>query len=243
MRTAERKVVLALGAALVAAPVAGVLLVIGLYQYGLTLVPEQPHLEVAASAPPLLQQAVWARVGGLGPPRIEPMTVWGFASLRVCRFNGGADGREACLSAHPGVAIADTWARQHARNHDVSPDGLGQVATAGWLTRHGSAERVIAGLVSTAEWGRGWHSVDEAARGYFGKAAAELAAPEAAVMAASLADAANRSRGVDPWCAPPASTAARNRVLRRMAANGAIAPRALQALVEAPLGVIARACS
>jgi hypothetical protein len=242
MRTAERKVMFALGAALVAAPVAGVLLVMGLYQYGLTLLPEKPHLDVAAAVPPILQQAVWARFGGLGPPVFEPMTVWGFVSLRVCRFNGGSAGREACLSAHPGVAIADSLARQHTRSHDVSPDGLGQVATAGWLTRNGSAEGVISGLVSTAEWGRGWHGVDEAARGYFGKAAFELAASEAAVLAASLTDAANRSRGVDPWCAPTESTAARNGVLRRMAANGAIASSALQALAQTPLGVIERAC-
>jgi Transglycosylase len=179
MRSAERKVVLVLGAGLLAAPVAGALLVIGLYQYG--------------------------------------------------------------VAAHPGVALADTWSRQHARDQDVSPDGLGQVATAGWLTRNASADRVIDGLVATAEWGHGRHGVDDAARGYFAKPASALSASEAAVLAAALTDAANRSRGVDPWCAP-AEAAARNRVLRRMAANGAVASRALQALVQGPVGVVERRC-
>ena len=148
MRSTERTALLTAAGGLVGAPVLGALLVAGLYQYGLSVMPERPRLDAPKVASPLLHAAVWARFGGTGAPRFAPMTIWGFVSLRACRFSGGAEGREACLRGHPGVALADALARQHARSLAVPADGLETIATAGWLTRNASADRVIDSLLA-----------------------------------------------------------------------------------------------
>lgn len=239
---------LALG---LAAVVVGVFLLLSaLYRYGLSLVPESARFTAFSAPPPLVEAAIWARFGGSGPPELRRMTPWSFTGLRLCRLFAGrfwnSEGREACLRYHPGISVASATSHEHlAALGPLSAlrRDLGEAATAAWLTRSRSAPEVLADLAGSADWGHGWHGVDEAAEGFFAKPAKELTAPEAALLAAALTDRENHSRAVDPWCAPAEARRVRDHVLEQMAGNGALSASELASSSASSLGVVDRGCS
>lgn len=244
MRPQDRTLLRAAALIVIGGPAAFAALVTGLYVFGLSQVPERPSLAAHALHAPLLEAAFWARFGGVGTPELEPMTPWSFARLRACRAMAArfevTGGREACLRAHTGVAIAAAVAQEHVRDQGTLSGvrrEAGQVSTAAWLTRNGDFTSVTDYLAATANWGHGWRGADEAAQGFFGKALAALGPDEVALLAASVADPTNRSPAADPWQSPDAALAARNVVLERMAGNGALAAGALAEMSRRPLGV------
>ncbi len=70
--------------------------------------------------------------------------------------------------------------------------------------------------------------------GYFGRPIEAATTAEAALLAAMIED-----RGHDPWCNPDGAADGRNRILRRMLANGAINEPAFTIESAAPLTVVA----
>ena len=246
-----RKVWLGLGSAVLAVPVLGWLQMAGIYQLGLTLAPDPPVMPAAVSLPPLVDAAIWARFGGGVERRVEGLTPWTFVALRVCRLQAakGEDRQqraEQCLAQQVGLPLAASIAAQHVRDNGpaqgVAARELGQVATAGWLTRTWDADALVRELAQRGDFGAGGRGIEDAARRYFDKTPAALTAPEAATLAAALAGAERWQAGVSPWCAPAEALAARNRVLGRMAVNGAIAAAAVQPMVQQPLAVVDRPC-
>ena len=226
------------------------LLLAGLYRYGLTLVPEGARSSASPAPPPLVEAAIWARFGGSGEPHLRRMTPWSFVALRVCRLTAGTfrftESRDTCLRFHSGISVASATSHEHiealgplsAVRHD-----LGEAATAAWMTRNRSAAEVLADLATSADWGHGWHGIDEAAGGFFGKTAADLSAAEAALLAAALADRESHSLATDPSCRPSEARQARDRVLRRMTLNTVLTERQLETALASPLGTQKRACS
>ena len=250
MRTTQRHAWFVLGVVLSAAPVVGVLLVAGL-PVRVSIAPARPAVPLGPLPPPLVAAAIWARFGGGVDQRVDPLTVWGFAALRWCRFQAaGADDRqqqaEQCLATQVGLPLAASIAARHVRDEgqsqSVAARELGQVATAGWLTRSWDADSLVRDLAQRGDFDVGGRGVEDAARRYFDKTPAALTAAGAATLAAALPGAERWQAGVSPWCAPTAATAARNRVLRRMAANGAVDAGELQVMMQSPLGVLDRGC-
>ena len=230
---------------MVAAPVGLLGLMVGLYFYGLSLVPETPRPAAAPLPPAVVADAIWARFDGGAHP-VEAMTPWAFFELRVCRaLASRADDREAareeCIRKHPGVEVAGAVATDHVIGHGLTRSlrgEIGQVATAAWLTRQWSRADLLRHLAATGDFGHGWHGVEAAARGYFGKDAGALTATEAALLAAIL----GRTSAADPWCHPDRSLAERNHVLDRMALAGALHGDAPAELGRQPLGVADGKC-
>jgi membrane peptidoglycan carboxypeptidase len=85
-----------------------------------------------------------------------------------------------------------------------------------WVSRHWTAEEVMASYAENASFGGGLIGIDAAARWYFGEEPARLALHEAALLAA-LAQAPARN---DPLCRPEAALERRDVVLSRLQALG-----------------------
>lgn len=85
-------------------------------------------------------------------------------------------------------------------------------------------------------FGSGFYGVEAAARGYFGKSAANLKVGESAVLAGLL----KSPQALSPWNNLEAATEARNFVLRRMREQGFITRDEYRAEVDAPLLVTKR---
>jgi hypothetical protein len=176
-------------ALLIAGIVGFVLSLPAIYLFGLWLAPPRPVAE-AAAAPGLLREALWARAEG---------------------------GRATELTAIQGV---DYLSGLHIREHSVAPgfrEGITQFATAVWLTRSWTKDSLLDTMAARGEFGYGWRGVEAAARGYFGRSAAQLTLPQTALIASRIGD----SR-TDPWCEPEVAIAMRNRILASMRDNGAI---------------------
>ena len=103
-----------------------------------------------------------------------------------------------------------------------------------WLTRSWTRDNFLDTLAARGDFGYGWRGVDAAARGYFGREAAELTLPEAAMIASRIGD-----PGTDPWCETEAATGMRNRILDRMRENGVIDEAAWHAARSAPFELAA----
>lgn len=244
MRREEKRVARVLVLALIGVPLGLVGMMVGLYFYGLSLVPA-PGPATAPPPPPALAAAIWARFDGSAPD-VEAMTPWTFVQLRVCRaLASRADdrdaAREACIRQHPGVEVAGAVATDHVLHHGLRRSlrgEIGQVATAAWLTRHWTRDDLVRQIAGDGDFGHGWRGVDAAARGYFDRAPGALTADQSALLAALIGGA---PRG-DPWCHPETARAARNHVLERMVVNAALAPDALTGLRDQPLGVVEGPC-
>ena len=117
---------------------------------------------------------------------------------------------------------ASTITQQLAKNLYLSPSKnpvrkLRELVIARRLEAELKKSRILELYLNVIEWGDGLYGVESAARTYFGKPAAELGAPEAALLAAAIAN----PRNFNP--ARPSSRLLRRQqlILRRM---GAVSP-------------------
>ena len=92
------------------------------------------------------------------------------------------------------------------------------------MTRSWTKAELVDTLAERGEFGAAYRGVEAAAQGYFGRAAAQLTLPQAAMVAGLLA-----TRRTDPWCDPALAASLRHRVLEGMRDNGAIDDRAFDA--------------
>ena len=119
------------------------------------------------------------------------------------------------------VEGASTITQQLARAAQLSPERtyrrkIREVLIAGRLEEKYSKSQILEEYLNTVYFGEGYYGVEAAARGYFGKTAADLKPAEAALLAALV-----RSPSSDAPCvAPTRALARRNLVLRLMRAQG-----------------------
>jgi penicillin-binding protein 1A len=106
-----------------------------------------------------------------------------------------------------------------------------EAALAWQLSQHWSKPRILAAYLNTIYFGNGAYGVQQAAKVYFGKDAAGLTLPEAALLAGIPAD----PSSYDPVARPEGARARRTIVLRAMLEQGAITPSEFRAADREPL--------
>jgi len=228
---------------LVAGVAAAVLFMPAVYFLGLWLAPPRP-VPAAAHAPALLGDALWARAEGGRAGELQPINPISFVRMRVCRTLAArtddpalrARRRAECMKIVPAIQAADYLSGVHMRAEHVPEGGfrhgISQFATTAWLTRSWTKAELLDTLASRGDFGFGWHDAEAAARGYFGRPAADLDLAQAAMVAAFIG-----ARPPDPWCAPDAARDMRRRILERMRDNLAIDDSAFRAADASGLGL------
>jgi 1A family penicillin-binding protein len=94
-----------------------------------------------------------------------------------------------------------------------------------------SKAQILHAYLNAVYFGDGYHGVEAASRGYFGKSAAELQPHEAALLAGLV----RSPSGYSPSTNPKRALARRNLVLRLMRDTGRITPVEYQASIDMPL--------
>ena len=106
-----------------------------------------------------------------------------------------------------------------------------EIILAARLERRYSKSRILEEYLNTVYFGEGYYGVEAASRGYFGKAAADLALHEAALLAALVRSPSNDA----PRVAPKRAMARRNLVLRLMRKHERISEAQFRAATTASL--------
>ena len=217
-----------------------------LYSLGLALAPPRP-VPPQAAVPSLVADALWARAGGGRATQLVPLTPISFFRLMSCgvsahvvddgrtQLEREADCQHQYLPAFDGVDLlsAAYVQAEHPQSSDFR-NGISQYSTNIWLTHSFTKAQFLATFAERGDFAVGFHGVDAAAHGYFGRSAAELTLAQAA-MIAGLAG----TRRSDPWCNPAAAAARRHMVLVRMRDNAAIDEQAFHDADVSELGVVA----
>lgn len=228
----------------IAGVVGAALFPFAIYYVGLAAAPPRPT-PAHAPAPRLLADALWARADGGHAAEFTPITPISMAVFLGCvaveDFNDTAPGDArrvtACRSYQPAIAGLEYFSRMHMRDAHVKPsfrEGLGRLSTTIWITHSWTKAEFLNTLAARGEVGDAFRGVEAAAVGYFGRAAAQLTLPQAALIAALIG-----SRRGDPWCEPEVAASMRNRVLDRMREDDAIDERDFQSASLAPLDLAA----
>ena len=149
---------------------------------------------------------------------------WGVDPIRIA----GAAWRN--VRAGRIVEGASTITQQLARAAQLSPvrtyeRKVREILVAARLEERYSKSQILEEYLNTVYFGEGYHGVEAASRGYFGKSAADVNLAEAALLAALV-----RSPSVDaPGVSAARATRRRNLVLTLMQRQGRISPADLQA--------------
>jgi penicillin-binding protein 1A len=134
------------------------------------------------------------------------------------------------------VQGASTITQQLARASQLSPvrtyeRKFREILLAARLEERYSKSRILEAYLNTVYFGDGHYGVEAAARGYFGKSAADLDLPDAALLAALV-----RSPSTDaPGTSPARATKRRNLVLRLMREQDRITDAELATALAADL--------
>src|SRR4029078_58035 len=94
-----------------------------------------------------------------------------------------------------------------------------------------SKQDILSAYLNAVYFGDGYHGVEAASRGYFGKAAADLEPHEAALLAGIV----RSPNGYSPSLAPERALARRNLVLRLMRDTGRIDESQYRSSIDLPL--------
>jgi 1A family penicillin-binding protein len=134
------------------------------------------------------------------------------------------------------VEGGSTITQQLARAAQLTPvrtyeRKIREILVAAQLEERYSKAQILEEYLNTVYFGEGYHGVEAAARGYFGKSAADLGIADAALLAALV-----RSPSADAPCVAPArATRRRNLVLALMARQARITPAQLAEALRAGL--------
>lgn len=129
-----------------------------------------------------------------------------------------------------------TITQQLARAAQLTPERtyerkIREIMLAAQLEQRYTKSQILEEYLNTVYLGEGYHGVEAASRGYFGKPASDLKPHEAALLAALV-----RSPSTDaPRAAPARALERRNLVLRKMRAQGRLSDEAFKAATMAPL--------
>lgn len=215
---------------LVIAGVAGaVLFPVAIYLIGLAVGPPLPT-PVRTTVAPLLAEAIWARADGGKATALTPVTHVSMAKFAACvaveDFNdttpGDAQRVANCREYMPALLGVEYLAGTHMRDANLQTsfgEGLARFSTLVWITHTWTKVDFLNTVAERGEFGEGLRGAEMASRHYFGRSAAELTLPQAALLAAFIGD---RKTVFDPWCGPAGAVAFRSRVLQRMWDNDSI---------------------
>ena len=228
---------------LIAGVTGAVLFPPALYLIGLAVAPPRP-VPAEKSVPPLIADAIWARANGGRATALTPISPVSMAKFLACvafedlndTTPGDAQRVEACRGYMPAVLGVEYLSGVHMRDANLNPsfrEGLGRFSTTVWMTRSWTRAEFLNTLAGRAEFAHGWRGVEAASRGYFGRDAAELSLPQAALLAAFIGE-----HWQDPWCGPAGSAALRHRVLEQMLDNLAIDDKAFQTADASSLDIV-----
>lgn len=223
------------------------MLVAGYMSLGLFFAPPWPVPSNTAVLP-LAADALWARADGGAATNLNPFTPVRFAQLLACLAaaesvdNPGmqeaaqADCRRQYM---PAFGAVEYVSEQHMRAANLVEPGFrkghAKFVTTVWLTRSWTKADLLATLVERGEYGVGFRGLEGAARGYFGRTAAELTLPQMALAAGLVGGV-----GPDPWCDAAGAAQVRHGILERMRDNNAIDEPAFQAADVSDLSLTAR---
>ena len=228
----------------VAGAIGAALFPFALYSLGLALAPPPPTPS-KMPVPPIVADALWARAGGGRATNLVPLTPVSFFRLMSCgvsahvvddgrtQLEREADCQHQYMPAFDGVDLLSGAYVNAARPRSSEfRNGLSQFSTNIWLTHEFTKADFLATFAERGDFALGFHGVQAAAQGYFGRSAAALTLPQAA-MIAGLAG----TRRTDPWCNPAAAAARRHMVLVRMRENAVIDEQAFRDADVSDLGV------
>ncbi|MEO7156606.1 MAG: transglycosylase domain-containing protein [Vicinamibacterales bacterium] len=241
MQIDRRRLVLGiLGAA-----VAGAFLLLpALSLVGSLLAPSQPK-PATTHVPMLLGEAIWARGLGGRATELQPLNPFTIARMASCHLlaersddqNERNAQHDECFKLIPAVQAIGYLATVHMRSEGVWQDPrvpFVQIATVTKLSSTWTRAELLDTLAERGEFPLGFVGVESASRGYFGRSAAELALPQAALLGSMIGE--NR---IDPWCNADRAAALRRRVLERMRDNLAIDDAAMELANRSELGLSA----
>jgi hypothetical protein len=214
----------------------------GLYLIGLAVAPPRP-IPAATAVPAVVGDAIWARANGGQAAALTPITPISMARFIACvaiedfqdDTPGDAQRIAACRGYMPALQGVEYLSGMHMRDANLNPsfrEGLGRFSTTVWLTHSWTKAELLNTLASRAKFPHGWRGIEQASQGYFGRDAAELSLPQAALLAAFIGE-----QWQDPWCGPGGSARLRHRVLEQMRDNLAIDDQAFQAADASSLDV------
>lgn len=184
------------------------------YRYGLSQVGETPPTPMPRTD--FATRALWA-VEENGPPRLEPRWPWTLLADLVGLFplrKGQRPRAGSWMSSH----VAGRWlaSRAGGEHEPHLRRSLRTVALSIWISRHWSAEELLASYADGVSFGPGLTGLDAAARAYFGKEAGQLALHEAALLAGVV----RSPTRYHPLCRPENALRVRDFSLSRLHALG-----------------------
>jgi len=213
------------------------------YGVGTALGPARP-VPSKTRLPPVVADALWARADGGRATRLEPITPLSMFKSAACAAEAHVivDARSQleregdCRIHMPAMAGVELLSDAHVKAaHPQRGDflnGISRFSTTIWLTHSFTKEEFLSTFADLGVFGFGFHGVEAAARGYFGRSAAELTVPQAALIAAMAG-----TRLTDPWCNPAGAAGRRHNVLEKMRKNEAIDEPAFHEADVSELGV------
>jgi 1A family penicillin-binding protein len=155
--------------------------------------------------------------------------------------NPGAAARAVWQAIRQGRIVSgfSTITQQLARNLYLTADRsmrrkMLEMLWAVKIDLHWSKDRILEAYLNEVYWGHGVYGVEEAARTYFGKSAAELDLPEAALLAGML----QSPETYSPYNNRDAAAKRREVVLNRLAQDGRITPEEAAAAAKTPIKLI-----
>jgi 1A family penicillin-binding protein len=176
--------------------------------------------------------------------RVSPRMIDALLSVEDRRFysHHGLDAFRIVAAAVRNVRAGrileggSTLTQQLARTLQLSPERtytrkIREAAIAAQLESRYGKDEILAAYLNAVYFGNGYYGIEAASRGYFGKAASDLDAAEAATLAGIV----RSPRAYAPSLAPRRALARRNLVLRLMRESGRLDETEYRAAVEKPL--------
>ena len=233
----------AIGGLLIAGVAGAFLFLPAIVYIGTFLSPEQ----ISPSRTPVpraIGDALWAKAYGGRSTSLEPINPFTVGRMAACHAvaevtnedRAAQDAQhEECMKLMPGLVAVGYVSAMHLRGEGVWQDPrvpFVQLATMTRMTDRWTRDELIDTLAERGELPDGGRGIEHGAQVFFGRAAADLTLPEAALLAALIGD-----RRADVWCIPAELAVRRRRILERMRDNGSLDGPTFDAANAAGLGL------
>ena len=228
----------------IAGVLGAILFPLAMYLIGLAVAPPMPT-PAKTTVPPLLADAIWARADGGDATELTPITHVSMAKFAGCvaveDFNdqtpGDAQRVANCRAYMPALMGIEYLSGEHMRNANLQTsfgEGLARFSTLVWITHSWTKADFLNTVAERGEFGEGLRGAETASRHYFGRSAAELTLPQAALLAAFIGE---RKTVFDPWCGPAGAVSLRSRILQKMWDGHSIDEATFKTANVSPLGL------
>jgi penicillin-binding protein 1A len=221
--------------------------------------PNLPHITRLKDYKPKQTTRILAADGKVvGELYVERRTFVPIEKIAPIMLQATIDAEDADFRSHSGISVvgmlralwvdlrtgrsrqgASTITQQVVKTFLLSPEKtvkrkLQEILLARRLEQALTKDEILTLYLNQIYFGHGRYGVEEAARFYFGKSAAELDAGEAAMLA-GLPQSPER---LSPWKHPEAAKARQTYVLDQMAKHGHLPEAEAQRLIDAPIRIV-----